>query len=324
MSTAQNQIVTDQFNIQITAKMTGVNPHTIRAWEKRYQAVVPDRDPKGRRVYNKDEVSRLALLNQLVFNGHNISSIAGLGENELNDLYSNLFNKEFNFDELHEEVTTEPFNTQTCLQNLSFALITHSFNIVNHELDKARQDLNGYSFIQNLILPFLKEIEESINDNRIDHFQYESLLMIIKSQLQSKVASGQTVSDDKIQALLIHSHGLKNEIQSYIHALTLQSEKVSFQYVGSQISPESLAMLISQYKSEYIIYSVQNESEEAKKVHIYDYFKRLKDQLYGTKAELWTVGTKKALLADTLDLLSTKELKEELISRKELINENIA
>ena len=31
----------NSYNIQMVSKLTGISIHTLRAWEKRYQAVVP-------------------------------------------------------------------------------------------------------------------------------------------------------------------------------------------------------------------------------------------------------------------------------------------
>ncbi len=65
-----------QFPIRAVARMTGLSVDTLRAWERRYQAVVPGRGDRGR-VYTDRHVERLKLLAGLVANGHAIGSIAG-------------------------------------------------------------------------------------------------------------------------------------------------------------------------------------------------------------------------------------------------------
>ena len=221
----QEEFNADQFNIQLASKLTGLNPHTIRAWEKRYQAVTPIRDQKGRRLYNKDELSRLTLLNQLVFNGHSISSIAYLSDENLNSLYENLFQTTFNFDDFQNEAKSEPFNTRSSLQNLSFALITQSLNIVNHELDKARKDLCGHSFVESIVGPFLVEAYEHFSNDKINRFQYETILTLFEP-LTTKAAHDQTVSDQKVDVLIYHQAGIANEIEALkaTFARTIQDE----------------------------------------------------------------------------------------------------
>jgi DNA-binding transcriptional MerR regulator len=321
--TAQEAITTfnaDQFNIQVASKLTGLNPHTIRAWEKRYQAVTPARDEKGRRVYNKDELSRLALLNQLVFNGHNISSIAYLSEQDLNSLYENLFQKPFDFDEFQNESKAEPFNTQESLQNLTFALITQSMNIVNHELDKARKDLSGYSFVKNIVEPFLKEIKVHLSEQRLDNFQYETILNLVRSQLATKTAQQQTVSDQNIDAVVYHQPGIKNEIEAYLTALTLEQTKTSFQFIASDISPESAAMMTQQFGSKMFIYAGHADEFEKSHLQSYEFLKKMKPHV-NSGIDLITVGTERLLFSDIKKFDNYDFLKEYLEKKTQNIED---
>ena len=45
--------------IREVARQTGVNAVTLRAWERRYGLVVPQRTPKGHRLYSADHVQRI-------------------------------------------------------------------------------------------------------------------------------------------------------------------------------------------------------------------------------------------------------------------------
>ena len=67
-----------KYPIQIVAKQTGLTPATLRAWEKRYSAIVPDRTESGRRLYSEELLGRLKLLSRLVREGYRISDIAHL------------------------------------------------------------------------------------------------------------------------------------------------------------------------------------------------------------------------------------------------------
>lgn len=305
----------DQFNIQLASKMTGLNPHTIRAWEKRYQAVTPQRDSKGRRVYNREELSRLALLNQLVFNGHNISSIASLSDKELNQHYQALFQSYFNFDEFQNGSIAEPFNTQECLQNLSFALVTQSLNIVNHELDKARVDLSGYSFIQNIVKPFMLEAQEHFQDQRIDKFQFEVISNLIRGQLAYKVAHHQTVRDQEIQAIIYHAPGILNEIEALKSALTMDSEKTTYQKVSCDISAEAAAMLAKQFGCHYFIYAGDQVEFEKSHLAAYEFIRDLKPHL-PLQTQIITVGTQRTLFNDVTIAHKQKELKQTIHAHK--------
>ena len=74
------------YTIRYVSNRTGLTPHVIRAWEKRYKAVVPKRSAKNRRQYSEDDVQRLQLLKSVTDAGHSISHVAQIDSAELLDL----------------------------------------------------------------------------------------------------------------------------------------------------------------------------------------------------------------------------------------------
>lgn len=65
-----------RYGIGAVAKMTGLSDHTIRVWERRYDAVVAERAANGRRVYGPADVEKLGLLKTLTDHGLAIGQIA--------------------------------------------------------------------------------------------------------------------------------------------------------------------------------------------------------------------------------------------------------
>jgi MerR family transcriptional regulator, light-induced transcriptional regulator len=74
-----------RYPIRAVAKITGLSLDTLRAWERRYQAVVPERSDRGRQ-YGPAQIERLLLLGELVRKGHAIGGIASLADQELKNL----------------------------------------------------------------------------------------------------------------------------------------------------------------------------------------------------------------------------------------------
>jgi DNA-binding transcriptional MerR regulator/methylmalonyl-CoA mutase cobalamin-binding subunit len=62
--------------------MTGLSLDTLRGWERRYGAVVPDRGQRGRQYSDKD-VARLRSLRELVGRGYSIGAVANLNDDRL-------------------------------------------------------------------------------------------------------------------------------------------------------------------------------------------------------------------------------------------------
>jgi DNA-binding transcriptional MerR regulator/methylmalonyl-CoA mutase cobalamin-binding subunit len=71
------------YSLGAVSRLTGLSPHVLRAWERRYQAVSPLRTPGGTRRYRESDVARLRLLAAATGAGHPIGDIAGLSETEL-------------------------------------------------------------------------------------------------------------------------------------------------------------------------------------------------------------------------------------------------
>lgn len=77
------------FEISAVARLTGISPHVLRVWERRYGVVEPHRSDSKRRRYTQDDIQRLSLLKNLVDNGHAISSVARLGTAQLEERLAN-------------------------------------------------------------------------------------------------------------------------------------------------------------------------------------------------------------------------------------------
>jgi DNA-binding transcriptional MerR regulator/methylmalonyl-CoA mutase cobalamin-binding subunit len=76
--------------IQRASQASGVSPHVIRIWERRYNALSPSRTCTNRRMYCDEAILRLKLLRALTENGHRIGGVARLCTAELEDLVKQL------------------------------------------------------------------------------------------------------------------------------------------------------------------------------------------------------------------------------------------
>lgn len=73
------------YPIRAVARLTGLSVDTLRAWERRYQAVTPVRGERGR-AYTDSQIARLKQLALLTSQGHAIGTIAGLSDAALQKL----------------------------------------------------------------------------------------------------------------------------------------------------------------------------------------------------------------------------------------------
>jgi DNA-binding transcriptional MerR regulator len=66
--------------IREVARSTGVNPVTLRAWERRYGLIVPHRTPKGHRLYSQDNLARIQAILTWLARGVAVSQVRELLE----------------------------------------------------------------------------------------------------------------------------------------------------------------------------------------------------------------------------------------------------
>lgn len=67
-----------KYNIKAASKMLGIQPGTLRAWERRYQMIAPVRNDSGHRLYTEEHIKILKWLIQKVNKGFTISQAVSL------------------------------------------------------------------------------------------------------------------------------------------------------------------------------------------------------------------------------------------------------
>lgn len=75
-----------RYEMRQVARQTGIHPHLIRAWERRYGAVKPQRTASNRRRYTDADVARLILLRRATAMGYRISQVADMDAPSLQGL----------------------------------------------------------------------------------------------------------------------------------------------------------------------------------------------------------------------------------------------
>lgn len=69
--------------------LTGINAHTLRKWETRYNIIEPERTDTNIRYYSDAQLKKLLNISLLTKNGFRISKIDKMSESEIHDAVSN-------------------------------------------------------------------------------------------------------------------------------------------------------------------------------------------------------------------------------------------
>ena len=141
-------------SIAVVARRTGLSQLVLRAWERRYGAVVPARTSTGRRRYTDDDVEKLVLLARLTAGEHRIGDIATLSLDDLRDLA-----QEF---QVATTATTPPTDQATAADDLLAEALTRVAHLdakgLRTVLDRSLVDLSKPSLRNKLLVPLLEEI----------------------------------------------------------------------------------------------------------------------------------------------------------------------
>ncbi|HKY63129.1 MAG TPA: MerR family transcriptional regulator [bacterium] len=146
--------------IQKVARLTGLNPHVIRMWEKRYQAVKPERTQTNRRAYTDEDIERLQLLGYLTREGHRIGQVARISLTELKELVRSLENEK----RVERKAESEPEDLLTgCLQAVSQIDAT----ALDLALAKATIYMSPLVLIETLVVPLIEEVLARVRQGKL-------------------------------------------------------------------------------------------------------------------------------------------------------------
>jgi DNA-binding transcriptional MerR regulator/methylmalonyl-CoA mutase cobalamin-binding subunit len=147
--------------IQVVARRTGLTTDVLRAWEKRYGAVEPQRVAGGRRLYSDADIERLILLRRATAAGRRIGDVAGLPTAELVALASE--------DDVGQAASPgTPRPSTTSRTDEPEALIDAAVDAIEHfdqpalerVLGRARLALSTPRLLNEVIAPLLERVGE--------------------------------------------------------------------------------------------------------------------------------------------------------------------
>jgi MerR family transcriptional regulator, light-induced transcriptional regulator len=167
-----------QHPILIAAKRAGITQHLIRAWEKRYDAVSPDRTDTNRRLYSEDEIERLRLLGVLTKLGHRIGDIARQPTPALMHLAAT----DGSGTKSAADVTTESF-TEKNLKEALDAIHRMDTDALEEILNRNVVALGQRGILEKLISPLTRRIGDMWIDGSLsaahEHFASNILRMFL-------------------------------------------------------------------------------------------------------------------------------------------------
>lgn len=276
------------FNIQVASQLSGVASATIRAWEKRYNAVIPERAENKHRLYSETDIEKLAVLFRLTELGQSIGKIAHLGLDDLKEVYTRLLHRPY--DEL--QVVTpyhDKIDTEKMLGSFYLALSAYKLDIISHELEKAKSILSPRDLCLNVLVPLFQEIGTKVARGELSIAQEHTLSALVRFYLGQMIGQHYQKALMRNDLILIATpEGELHEIGILGSALICVHYGVRFIFLSTNLPALSLAEAANALNPRAILLG-STRYEISPTMNLDDYLKSLRTYLT-TSTDIWLGG----------------------------------
>jgi MerR family transcriptional regulator, light-induced transcriptional regulator len=260
------------YSIKDLEKLSGIQAHTIRIWEKRYQLVHPERTDTNIRVYNDMDLKRLlnvALLNK---NGLKISKISRLNDKDLIDKVLKL--------------SADYSNMQNQVDNLVLAMI----DLDEEKFESLIENLihqNGFDkTITSVIYPFLVRIGVLWQTGNINAAQEHFVSNIIRRKIIVAIDKlGPTNSANKQVFISFLPEWEYHEIGLLFYSYLIKKNGFHSVYLGQSVPISDLLSIQNAYNAGNLFVSFTTALPETT---IFDYLTVLSKSL--KKGKIYVAG----------------------------------
>ncbi len=246
------------YPIQVAAKRTGLTVSTLRAWERRYEGVDPDRDEAGRRRYSEELVEKLSLLSSLVERGYRIGEIAPLSLGDLRKLYarSGVTRAETSSTDDSSADAATPFHMASSYIAEAIEAVKALDDVALHRaLEEAMLVFGRLDIVDEFVFPLLHQAEDMVTSGDLKRVQASML----RTSMRSALASLYTPSEDDIArpkvvvGAPISQHGDIGLVASAIHCYAAGWHPL---VLGSGLPAEEIVDAASRVGAAAVILSV--------------------------------------------------------------------
>lgn len=219
-----------RYPIRAVSKLTGISVDTLRAWERRYAVVEPERDERGR-LYGEADVERLKLLRQAVEQGHAIGRVAALTSDELRALLTR------GPDQVPYEGPAPAVSLE--LGTLLGAVERFDAPVLRRELTRLAAILPARTLAREVALPLMQHVGEGWHEGRYTVAQ-EHLVTAELRSLIGALSRLHAVPDSAPRLMLATPPGEQHELGTLVAALVASGSGFVTFYMGAGLPPAEL------------------------------------------------------------------------------------
>lgn len=233
--------------IGVVARRTGLTPDVLRVWQRRYGAVVPERQPGGRRLYSEEQIERLGLLARLTELGHPIGTVAHLPTEDLGAL-------------LARDVPAPPEHRflAECLE----AVRHYRARDLEAAFERAAFELGRRELIELLLSPLMEQVGDLWSRGELGVAQEHLATAVVRSFASRLPAlSGRSAEGGGPVLLVTTPSGERHELGALLVAATAGVEGWRPVYLGPDLPAHDIAHAAAAFEARAVAVSLTFENE---------------------------------------------------------------
>ncbi|WP_411887973.1 MerR family transcriptional regulator [Hydrocarboniphaga effusa] len=241
--------------INVAARRAGLTAHVIRAWERRYEAIVPERTAKGRRLYSEWEIQRLVLLRQAVDLGHRISEIADLPLEDLRALVGQ---------DAVPGVEASPRIPMTTNRLIELAMdMVRGLDGpgLSQSLLQATRTLTGTALFDDFVAPLSDELLRRRRQGEL-RLAHEQFAMAYLRRFVGDLLSTKSVHSIGATVLVCAPVSSLHEIGALASAVTANREGWQVVYLGVGLPADEIAFVAERRHARAVIVSLSGNGDD--------------------------------------------------------------
>jgi MerR family transcriptional regulator, light-induced transcriptional regulator len=223
------------YPIRAVSKLTGISIDTLRAWERRYQVVTPQRDERGR-VYTEADVQHLRLLNAAVESGHAIGQVATLSDKELQALIARPHAVTNDTRALKSRQSEEPGGA---LRAVFTAIERLDYAEAERELALLATVLPPRELVHRVVLPLMKEVGDAWHRGELGIAHEHMTSALVRNLLGALIPLHRRTSPAG-KLLFATPSGEQHEFGILIAAMLAVGGGMGIVYLGSNLPAEEV------------------------------------------------------------------------------------
>jgi DNA-binding transcriptional MerR regulator len=239
------------YPIRAVAGKSGLSAHTIRAWEKRYGVLAPDRSDTNRRMYKEADIERLVLLRRAVAAGHSIGLIAGLSDEELRHLAGSSGSKD-----------PEPVSTSDYLSQCRTAMLELDAEGFEAALGRGSAVLGIDGLLAEVVVPLLAELDRGWPAGTIS-ISHEHLASVAFRTQLDRIRHSLQAPPNAPRLLVTTPSGQVHEMGALLVAISAGRDNWHVTYLGPNLPAEDIAQSARRTGAQAIALSIVHPAEDA-------------------------------------------------------------